>query len=51
MRIKGEQGTVKGYDKADFVKVWANYLPAHELEQNPFLTPFIDSPQKRHKKR
>ncbi len=46
MRIKGEQGTVKGYDKADFVKVWANYLPAHELEQNPFLTPFIDSPQK-----
>ncbi|BAV10790.1 hypothetical protein MOSL_0217 [Moraxella osloensis] len=46
MRIKGEQGTVKGYEKADFVKVWANYLPAHELEQNPFLTPFIDSPQK-----
>ena len=46
MRIKGEQGTVKGYDKADFVKVWANYLPAHELEQNPFLTPFIDTPQK-----
>lgn len=46
MRIKGEQGTVKGYEKADFVKVWANYLPAHELEQNPFLTPFIDSSQK-----
>ena len=46
MRIKGEQGTVKGYERADFVKVWANYLPAHELEQNPFLTPFIDSPQK-----
>lgn len=46
MRVAGEQGTVKGYEKADFVKVWANYLPAHELEQNPFLTPFIDSPQK-----
>lgn len=46
MRIKGEQGTVKGYERTDFVKVWANYLPAHELEQNPFLTPFIDTPQK-----
>lgn len=46
MRIKGEPGTVKGYERADFVKVWANYLPPQELEQNPFLTPFIDSPQK-----
>lgn len=46
MRVAGEQGTVKGYERADFVKVWANYLPPQELEQNPFLTPFIDTPQK-----
>ena len=46
MRVAGEPGTVKGYERADFVKVWANYLPPQELEQNPFLTPFIDSPQK-----
>lgn len=42
MRIKGEPGTVKGYDKADFIEVWANYLPPQELEEKPFSTPLLE---------
>ncbi|WP_278932296.1 DUF3631 domain-containing protein [Moraxella osloensis] len=45
MRINSIQ--VKGFDKADFVKTWAQYLPPPPAEENPFLTPIIEFPQKR----
>ena len=35
--IKQGQHVIKGYDKADFVKVWNNYLPPLECGENPFL--------------
>ena len=46
MRIKGELGTVKGFDRADFIKAWNMYLPPLQVGENPFLTPFIENAKK-----
>lgn len=42
MRIKGEIGTARGYDRADFIKVWNTYLPPLQVGENPFSTPLIE---------
>ncbi|UNU73653.1 DUF3631 domain-containing protein [Moraxella nasovis] len=41
MRIKDNPTTIKGFLKSDFQKVWDNYLPPPQADENPFLLPQI----------